>query len=386
MPAPAPGAPPVPDSVVVVATAGSGSMDRYGRQLADALGGPSLVLGTSATSAGRFGTPLLSREALRHLAGDVAVVRRLRALPGLPHLTHHHLARYGALLGRPFLLTAHDLIRRADLLGTARNIAPLGERDAAGVRLDLAGFRRALRLVAPSEATKRELVRDLGIPAERITVVPEAIDHTVFRPTARRLHPGPYLLAVGSDHPRKDLPTLLRAFARIASAHPDLVLVKVGEPGDGEAPFGERTRAVIAELGLQRRVLLTGAVPRDDLVAWYSGALALSMVSRAEGFGLPPLEAMACGTPVVVSSAGALPEVAGPAALVVPPADPAALARALDRLVRDAGLRASLRARGLAHAARFHAERVAAETAAVHAEALAELGGRTAVGASVRAA
>lgn len=364
--------------VTVVATTGSGSMDRYGRQLADCLGGPSLVLDMSATSAGRFGTPLLTRDAVRHAAGDVRVVRALRALPGVPHLAHHHLARYGALAGRPFLLTAHDLIRRADLLGTARHIAPLGARDAAGVRLDYAGFRRALRLVAPSAATKRELVRDLGIPPERVTVVAEAVDSAVFRPTARRLHPGPYLLAVGSDHPRKDLPTLLRAFARIASAHPDLTLVKVGAPGDGEAPFGERTRSVIDELGLQRRVRATGAVSRDDLVTWYSGALGLSMVSRAEGFGLPPLEAMACGAPVVVSSAGALPEVAGPAALIVPPGDDLALARALDRLVRDEGLRASLRARGLAHAASFTAERMTRETAAVHASALAELTGRRA--------
>ena len=296
----------------------------------------------------------------------------------MPDLAHHHLARYGPVTRRPFLVTAHDLIRRADLLGTASHIAPLGARDAAGVRLDYVGFRRALRLVSPSEATKRDLVRELGIPPERVAVVAEAIDHAVFRPTARRLHPGPYLLAVGSDHPRKDLPTLLRAFARIAGHHPDLTLVKVGAPGDGEAPFGRRTRAVIAELGLERRVLVTGAVSRDDLVAWYSGALALSMVSRAEGFGLPPLEAMACGAPVVVSSAGALPEVAGPAALVVPPGDPEALAGALDRLVRDAGLRASLSARGLEHAAGFTAERMGRATAAVHASALDELAERAA--------
>ena len=348
-------------------------MSRYGRQLAAAVGGPAAVVDPARSSAGRFGTRLASPAAARELVGDVALLRRLRALPGVPHLTHHHLARYGPLLGRPYLVTAHDLIRRADLLGTAEHIAPLRARDRAGLRLDHRGFARAAHLVAPSEATRRELVADLGVDPDRVTVVPEGVDHGVFRPVARRLHPGRYLLSVGSDHPRKDLPTLLRAFARLAADDPDLLLVKVGEPGDGEAPFGERTRAEIAALGLGRRVLLTGAVGRDDLVAWYAGATALVMPSRAEGFGLPPLEAMACGAPVVVSSAGALPEVVGDAGLVVPPGDPDALAAALRRLLADPALAASLRGRGLARAAGFTWERAGALTRAVHAAVLDRL-------------
>ena len=355
--------------VTVVATTGSASMDEYGRQLAEAVGLPRLDLDVSRATADGFGRPTTPAR----LAADLAVVRRLRRAPGLLHLTHHHTARYGPALGRPYVVTAHDLIRWFDLTREEPFIARPRGLARAALRRDYQGIARAAHVVVPSEATRRDVLRHLRVPAERVTVVPEAVDHTRFRPVPPRPVPWPYVLSVGSDHPRKNLDAVLRAFALLKARpeHVALRLVKVGEPGDGEAPFGERTQRLLRELGLEREVVLTGRVPDADLPSWYAGAACLLMPSWTEGFGLPPLEAMACGTPPVVSSAGALPEVVGDAGIVVAPDDVAALATAADRLLCDDVLRAALRRRGLLRAAGFTWERVARETLAVYEGVLA---------------
>jgi glycosyltransferase involved in cell wall biosynthesis len=173
------------------------------------------------------------------------------------------------------------------------------------------------------------------------------------------------VLFVGSEHPRKNLAGLLRAFALLkrGGGNPGLRLVKVGEPGSAEARYRRATAALVGELGLGADVVFTGWVPDEDLRALYSGAVCTVLPSLAEGFGLPPLEAMACGCPVVVSNAGALPEIAGGAAVVVDPGDVEELARALHALAGDAAARAELSALGLARAARFSWGRTAAETA-----------------------
>lgn len=364
-PAPAP-------RVTVVATTGWASMDHYGRQLAAAVGLPRLDLDIARATADGFGR----RTTPARLAADLAVVRRLRRTPGLLHLTHHHTARYGPTLGRPYVVTAHDLIRWFDLTRPQPFIARPRGLARAALRRDYAGIARAAHVITPSEASRRDVLAHLGVPAERVTVVPEAVDHARFRPVPPRPAPWPYLLVVGSEHPRKNLDAALRAFALLkARGHEALRLVKVGEPGDGEAPFGERTRRLVRELGLEREVVLTGRVPDEELPGWYSGATCLLMPSEAEGFGLPPLEAMACGTPPVVSTAGALPEVVGDAGLVVAPHDVAGLARSVERLLLDDALRGALRARGLARAALFTWDRAARQTLAVYDAVLGEPAG-----------
>jgi len=344
-------------------------MDWYGQQLARATGLPRLDLDIGRATADGFGRPTTPRR----LLADARVVRRLRAAGGLLHLTHHHTARYGPALGRPYVVTAHDLIRWSDLTNEQPLIARPRGLARVGVRRDCAGIARAAHVMAPSQATRRDLLRHLGLAPERVTVVPHAVDHALFRPAAAPA-PWPYVLVVGSEHPRKNLATVLRAFALLKSrpAHDALRLVKVGEPGDGEAPFGAATSRLLRELGLEREVVLTGRVADEELVRWYAGALCLLMPSRAEGFGLPPLEAMACGTPSVVSTAGSLPEVVGDAGIVVAPDDVRGLAEAVDRLSTDAGLRAALRFRGLLRAAQFTWERTARETLAVHAAVLGQ--------------
>jgi glycosyltransferase involved in cell wall biosynthesis len=356
--------------VTLVHTDGEGSMDRYGQRLTGLLPVPSVRLEIDRrASAGLFQVPLLGRDQLRALRHDVELVRRLRAERGVPHLAHHHLARYGPALGRPYLLTAHDLIRWHDLHASPAtvHISRPNARDRLWARLDYAGFRRAAAVVAPSAYTRDELVRHLGIPPDRVHVVPLGVDHALFRPLERRPPGRPYLLFVGSEHPRKDLLTLLRALAVLRQRHRDLVLVKVGEPGNAEAAFRAPVDAAIRELGLGDAVVFAGAVPDADLPVYYSGAECLVLPSRAEGFGLTPLEAMACGCPVVVSTAGSLPEVTGDAAVHVPPGDPSALAGALASVLEDDRARHELRRRGLARAAEFTWERTARETLAVWA-------------------
>jgi glycosyltransferase involved in cell wall biosynthesis len=355
-------------NVTFVVTLGSSSLDYYAQKLAEHLPVPKLYTDVYGRSREVFNVPLASAAAARAAWGDAAFVRRLRVTDGVIHLPNHHLARYGPFVSRPYVVTVHDLIRQFDARGREPLIHAPNRRDRLLLRLDAAGIRKAPMVIAVSETTKRDLVRHLDIPESRITVVYEGVDHRQFRPVERRLHEQPYILFVGSEHPRKNLATLLEAFARLKREprFQDLTLVKVGEAGGREAPFRERTLRAVSEFGLERDVMFAGPVEADDLAAYYSGAECLVLPSLYEGFGLPPVEAMACGCPVVVARAGALPEIGGDAAVVVPPRGAEALAAAMREILTDARLRSDLAARGIARAGEFSWERAARETLAVY--------------------
>ncbi len=199
-----------------------------------------------------------------------------------------------------------------------------------------------------------EVVELLGAPAERVHVVPNGVDPAVPGDPARglaRAGSERYVLAIGTVEPRKDHPSLVRAFAALASSHPDAALVIAGADGWGAAALSAALDEVPAAVAARvRRLGFVSEGERVDLVA---GAAVLAYPSVYEGFGLPPLEAMAAGTPVVGTSAGALPEVLGDAADLVPVGDVDALAGALGRVLDDDEHRAALVERGRARAARW---------------------------------
>ncbi|MGH7787018.1 MAG: glycosyltransferase family 4 protein, partial [Candidatus Binatia bacterium] len=192
----------------------------------------------------------------------------------------------------------------------------------------------------------------------------QPLDATAASAVLARLGLAPgYIMHLGTREPRKNLPRLVRAYARLGAAAPPLVLAGATGWGVDELP------ALLDGLGLRARVHLLGSVSTADLPALYSGAALFAYPSLYEGFGLPVLEAMACGTPVVSANVASLPEVAGDAALLVDPHDETALADAIGRVLREPALHADLRARGLARARTFTWQRCAAQTMAVYEEA-----------------
>jgi glycosyltransferase involved in cell wall biosynthesis len=212
----------------------------------------------------------------------------------------------------------------------------------------------------------------MGVPADRVVVTPLAADPNLVRVTdhghldrVRRRYglPERFALFLGAMEPRKNLLRLLDAWANIKPAiRHETWLVVAG--ADGWLNDGVRAR--VAALGLTDHVRFTGYVDSDDVAALYSLATVFAYPSLWEGFGLPVLEAMACGTPVLASDVSSLPEVAGDAAVLVSPTDVEAIADGLTRLLDDAALRADLVARGLRRAAGFSWERCARETLAVY--------------------
>lgn len=216
-------------------------------------------------------------------------------------------------------------------------------------------------VIVDTAFTRDELWRHYGVPGDKVSVVPLGVDHLVFQPQDAealeatrawlREHWGvrmPFVLAVATWEPRKNLAHLLRAFKCAASAG-DLHLVLVGKPGPAEGGL----RRLARELDIRDRVAFVGYVPPSRLPLVYAAASAFAFPSLYEGFGLPPLEAMACGTPVLAARASCLPEVLGGAAVLLDPRSVEEWAGALRRIVGDEAWRRSLIAEGLRHVRRF---------------------------------
>lgn len=233
--------------------------------------------------------------------------------------------------------------------------------------------RPARRVIADSEATSLDLQAFLDIPESRIDVVPLGVDEwlapadlgEIARARQEYGLPERYFLYLGTLEPRKNLPALVRAWSSVAEHLPqDLVLA--GRWGW----HAKALRGAVAASPHRSRIHFPGFIASEDLAAVLSGADGFVWPSLWEGFGLPPLEAMACGTPVVTSSTSSLPEVVGEAAILVSPEDEEAIAHALVRLVTDHALCQSLREAGLARASQFTWRRTAALTASSYRRAI----------------
>lgn len=292
------------------------------------------------------------------------------------NLLHSHFPVAPLVRSFRSIVTVHDL--QPILVPQFSGLRPLPLKLAYDVFYRFAyraTIPRASRLICGSQATADDVTALYNVPSGRIRIIPYGIDarfQPVTDPTRlaafRNKHslPEEFMLYVGNTRPHKNVPGLLRGFARFLDLSGDsqATIVLAG----AKERFFADVVTVVRALELERQVIYLDHLPDDELPLFYSAARLLALLSTKEGFGLPPIEAMACGTPVVVSTYGALPEVVGDAGLQVDPFDCDAIGRAMLRLWSDEDLRRILQERGLARAARFTWEETARRTLEVYRE------------------
>lgn len=357
-------------------------VNNYGRQLLRALGqaalaGQTVHRFTAFVHAARLQAPgvALVRSRLPLERPEARIVWEQGVLP-------LELARCGAqvvhglvnvlpLTSRvPGVVTVHDL----SFVRTPETLPPL--KRAYLARLCAASVRRAKAVIAVSRQTAEDVEHYFGIPSGKVRVIHNGVAPE-FAPGPQEAQeqfraakglPARYLLYLGTLEPRKNLELLVRAFGRWRAAAPaaatDVKLVLAG----GKGWYYDTIFAEVSSLGLAGAVIFPGFIPPVELGEWYRGAAAFVYPSRFEGFGLPVLEAMACGTPVICSQAASLREVAGAAALAVPSEDEYAWASAIHLLCDQPALAAELSVRGLGQAAKFSWQQSAQATIQVYNE------------------
>lgn len=308
---------------------------------------------------GRAGA--LANYGWRSTVYPLAARSQQRDLNHILDQSYAHLIR--ALDPRRTVVTCHDLAPLA-----------LDEHSRGPSRrlwdLSLRGLRSAALLIADSAFVRDEIIRRLDYPAHRITVVPLAVSPaflTAADPAGlRREMPGrrPLILHVGSCRPRKNVEAIVQALSELGDL--EAIFSQIG------GQFTRTQRNLIRALDLQGRVRQISAVSERDLHTWYQSADVFVLPSLYEGFGLPILEAMAAGTPVVCANTGSLPEVAGEAALMFDPGDPHALPAAIRSVLTDPDLRRSLIEKGRARCLQFGWEETARRTMQVYERVAAD--------------
>ncbi len=269
----------------------------------------------------------------------------------------------------PKVVTAHDLV----VLRYPKLMAP-GSRWYFS-RWIPSSYRSADHIIAVSHATKNDLVQLLGIDPDKIAVIHHGLNpgfkrttdpHEINRIRYKYRVPTEFLLMVGSFEPRKNIHHAIDAFSRISDATDRLKLVLVGKSNAYQTKMQEKAKS----LGVEDQVLFPGYVRDSELVTLYSLAAAFLFPSAAEGFGLPLLEAMATGCPMIVSDIPVFHEIAGDTAVYVPAGDPAALAQRMQRMVEDRSYRASFFRKVLGRSLKYDWDRAAKETLKVYMRVL----------------
>ncbi|HEY7124820.1 MAG TPA: glycosyltransferase family 1 protein [Ktedonobacterales bacterium] len=320
----------------------------------------------------RVPMPSLHRHAVlfEHQLLEPLTLRKLR-----PDVVHTPGLANPLLWHGPTVLTLHDL-------GFLHLPEQMSRASLYYWRyLALPGARRAMRIVTVSQHARQEIARELHLPLERIETVYNSIGEqfqatippeAVARVRATYHLSERYLLFVGTLQARKNLGALVRAFERLAPEVPDVQLVLAG----GHNANGQEILRQVAQSPVAQRICITGRVAYEDLPTLYAGAQVVVMPSKHEGFGLPMIEAMACGTPVVANSASSLPEVAGDAALLTEADEPEVFAAALKRALEDTALRADLIAKGFQRAAQFRQEACARRMLEIYEDVVSEVAAR----------
>ncbi len=301
--------------------------------------------------------PLVARQIKAHLLHALAFVAPVQGL-SIPHI-----------------VTVHDL-------SFVRFPRTLPAWKARYLRwFTRVSLTRAARIIAVSESTRRDVLAWLSLPPHRVVAVPNGVESR-FRPLpsgeveqwrARKGLPERFVLYLGTLQPRKNLETLVRAFAQWRREAPssmhDVALILAGAKGW----FYSRLFRLVDELKVRDHVLFPGYIPSEELPLWYNAATLFAYPSLFEGFGLPVLEAMACGTAVLAADSSSLPEIVGDAGLLLPPTDVEAWAKALGGLLADEERRAALGQAGVARARNFSWERTARETIAIYQDVLSTI-------------
>jgi glycosyltransferase involved in cell wall biosynthesis len=322
-----------------------------------------------------FHTAAYSRRDQSYL-DHIAFPMFLRGLA--PDLVHIPLNRVPLLMIRPYVVTIHDMA----------NLFFEEERSNFHMQLRRFRFRRGLvranRVIAVSDATRRDVENLMGVPHERVRRVYNApdpgfhVDDTSCQSDEQRRIleryqiSYPYLLYAGNIRRHKNVPRLVEAFAVVREqlgSHPeykDLRLVIIGDTISQHPAV----RQTVIKSRVEHVVRFLGFVPFETLRCFYESAAAFVFPSRYEGFGLPPLEAMACGAPVVTSNVSSLPEVVGDAAILVNPENVFDIARGIRDILLDDHLRAELVQRGRIQASRFSWERTARQVLEIYREAV----------------
>jgi len=335
--------------ILIVTTEQSG-MDRYSQELAKRLD-------VKKITTRRYLSP----------AGVYKLARSIRGGSDIVHLPNQHSARYAIFLNQPFIVTVHDLAR------CCFNFDRETISEKILLKLDVRYIKRASHIIAISQSTKSDLTRYLNIPETKITVIYNGVDHSIFKPyeppqiRPHRMMPNhkPYILYVGSERRRKNLGRLFEAFATLRQKFPKLKLVKVGGTGR-HRQFRRDLLKKLSSLGITEAVIFADNISELSLAYYYSSATLLAYPSLYEGFGLPPLEAMACGCPVVTTNTSSLPEVVGEAGIMVNPYDTHSLVQAMRRVLTDDKVRDSMIRKGLEQSKKFSWEKTAELTRQVY--------------------